>query len=142
MAKIYVAGPVNRPTVASDQQWVQRCYTAAVKAATGSNLDVEIMLPNVEPALEHATPSDFYRQISGRISSSQGVITVYNPGDGSAPVESSLASVFQKKQLILTSDEKRVPRLLRGQPGVAAVVECNEWHDPEFAIRKFLSDVA
>jgi hypothetical protein len=142
MATIYVVGPVNGKGRRELPAWVQQCYEAVRELKNNADLELELLMPEADATLDKAEAKDFHRQIAGRISSADAVVTIHSSGDSSAAVESCLASVFEKKQLILTADEKSVPRLLRGQPGVAAVVECSEWADPKFAIEKFVSRFA
>jgi hypothetical protein len=115
----YVAGPVVRKETSLDP-WVRNCYSLIEKAA--GQMRQRAAIPYVEMPLEEATPTEFSKQILGRIRDSRSVVAVFLPNDASTPIECALAVREGKRVLIIHQEGVRVPRLLAGLPGVETIV--------------------
>ena len=103
------------------------------------DLNSEATLPYSELELEKAEPAAFFEVVQERVGRSDIVVTVFTGGDVSAGVEAGLAAMLGKKQLIVTDDPRRLPRLLRGLPG-AKVLNETEGQRIFEEVRSFLRD--
>ncbi|MFL6207833.1 MAG: hypothetical protein ACJ74W_03245 [Pyrinomonadaceae bacterium] len=117
MPTIYVAGPVLRPHDSSSDlaNIYQQIY------ATLGRAGYKVILPIQDDNLERADPQTFYRVMEQRIASSDFVVTVFPDLNRSAPVEATMASFMHKRQYVLAGEERNVPRLIQGLPGVRSV---------------------
>lgn len=148
MVEIYVAGPVVRevdwPGLLMEgvlgtrmPDWVWKAYGVIHRCA--GSLGMTARLPVAEHRLEIAEALQFVRLTLGSIRRSAGVITVYVEGDASAVVESTMASSLGKSQMIIAREAGRLPRLVRGLPGVTSIVEPDEMLELEGWVRSFFA---
>jgi len=150
MATVYVAGPVIRKS--HEPHWRDKMFPGWRKAhdlwltsayegiAMASNeVGFDLVLPHSEAQLEGAKPALFCNVIQERLNKCTLAVIVFTAGDVSAAVEAAMASMMEKRQLILADDFKQLPRLLLGLPGVRAV----HGGDPAqilHEVRSFLKD--
>jgi hypothetical protein len=137
MAYLYVAGPVLRSDSAGEiADFLSATYRLVSDAAKQANMGAS--LPFSERSLEAALPQRFFEEIYGRINNADAVITVFAPFDPSGPVESAIAGLLKKRQLILAMRPSEVPRIMRGLPGVSGVVPAREPAAVSSAVFRFL----
>lgn len=116
--KLYVAGPVIHPTRRLDR------LIGATFSAIGEQCHAqgfEASLPTHDPHVDALEPGGFAETIRARITEADGVVSVHWPGDQAVVVESVLASLLGKPQVILAPGISAVPRMLRALPGVEVV---------------------
>jgi hypothetical protein len=111
--RTYVAGPPF------DRDRVPPVYDAIARRL--ADMDTEPDFPVRDPDLDRADAREFVHAIRNRIERADMVITVLVQGDQSVPAEATMAALADKRQIIV-SDGSEVPRILRGLPGVRAVV--------------------
>jgi hypothetical protein len=134
MPRVYVAGPVIRkgfgvswrdkmfPGWTKTQgAWVASAYEGIAMASREMGFEFDLALPQAEEKLEEAKPSLFCKVIQERLNKCALAVIVFTGGDVSAAVEAAMASMMQKRQLILADDLRQLPRLLSGLPGVRIV---------------------
>jgi hypothetical protein len=105
---IYLAGPVIRGQT-THLPWANSVYDQIYNFPF-------LRLPQAEPELDAADATAFFEIIRDRIGQSDGVISVLPTGDASGPVESMMAAMLAKPQLIVSEDRRRLPRVLLGLP--------------------------
>ncbi len=136
MAIVHVAGPVIRDRLRGGG-WVRDAYSAIAQAARDIGSDTT--LPYSEPELERAEPAAFFEVVRGRVGRCDIVVTVFTGADVSAGVEAGMAAMLGKKQLIITDDPRRLPRLLKGLPGANVLHETDGQRIFD-EVRSFLKD--
>jgi len=125
MPRICVSGPVVRHSAQWDLvPWVQEIYRLL---EAGGSTRHAVQLPQAEPALEKMKPLDLVHAMRQRIAGASALITVFTPGDVSAAVETTMASVAGKKIVLIAEAPEEIPRLLRGLPGVVAAVPAEDF---------------
>jgi nucleoside 2-deoxyribosyltransferase len=135
MATVHIAGPVvGRRTPVKG--WVAHAYQEIMQSSRDLNL--EAMLPEAKPELEAAEPDAFVEWNRQKIDSSDIVITVFAHDDVSAGVEAGMAALLGKQQLIVAEDVSRVPRMLRGLPGIVGVLPAGDRRALSQGIRSFM----
>ena len=128
MTSIYVSGPVirrslpllNLKRLALDGMAGIAAPDKAYRwlAQTARSLDFELLLPVSDPYLEIALPESFAREIRQRIERADGIVSIFSRTDSSGPVESTMASMMGRRQIIFAANPDIVPRIMRGMPGV------------------------
>jgi len=137
MAQLYVAGPVLRPDSSGQiAELLNAIYGAVADTARQANMGMS--LPVQERFLEEAAPEQFFAEIYNRITAADAVITVFAPFDPSGPIESAIAALLKKPQLIIALRPNEVPRMMRGLPGVSAVVPAREIESVISSVSRFL----
>ncbi|MDX2152583.1 MAG: hypothetical protein SFV54_17720 [Bryobacteraceae bacterium] len=116
MAEIYVGGPVLGRE-GELPEWVRDAYGQLARAG--------LRLPYAEPELERSRPQAFFQQILTRIRESGAAIVIFTGGDVSGAIEATMASSQNKPVLLMTENQRSVPRLLIGLP-LLRVVEAND----------------
>jgi hypothetical protein len=104
--------------------------------------NIEVRLPVREPALDALEPRDFVKDITERIRFADLVLRIFVAEDKSGPVESAIASLLKKKQLIVGANGAKVPRLERGLEGVVGVVPFDDEGMLRFSLGRFLNQFA
>ena len=139
---VYIAGPSDFEALLSqspnDKRRVRDVYNRILEAT--SELRYQAQMPVSDPYLASLTPRAFYDKIAERIRSADAVIWVCTPGDMSGAVESSIAAVAGKKQLILRAPAPNLPRMVSGQPGVAAISGVDDTPELKEVVKSFLAD--
>lgn len=118
MRTLYVAGPVVDPNE------VPEVYRTI--ADWGAARGWEVRLPLLSAETMAMPPENFVKLIAEEIDGSDAVLAVVIEGDQSVPSEITTAAWDAKPQVLVAEQPGRVPRLLRGQPGVIAVVKSDE----------------
>lgn len=135
MATVHIAGPVvGRGTAV--RSWVGDAYRDIM--ASSRDLNIGATLPEATAELELAEPDDFVEWNRRKIESSDIVITVFAHGDVSAGVEAGMAALLGKQQLIVAEDVARLPRMLRGLPGIVGVLSVEDRRALRDGIRSFM----
>src|SRR5687768_4010169 len=117
---VYVAGPVlGRSRNSESSAWSREVMQ--LLRAQADDIGVHLVMPEADPKLEAADPRTFYREIARRIEGATAVVSVIDDGDPATTVESTLAGVSGKPQMIVARSDSNVPRLLRGMPAIQDV---------------------
>jgi hypothetical protein len=82
--------------------------------------------------------TDFYNEISRRVSLAKAGVTVLTATNPSAAVEAAMLAASGKPQLIVAEKADDIPRLVRGLPNVSRAVGVSETADIGGTIRDFL----
>jgi hypothetical protein len=119
--KIYVSGPpTSSLKEAKDPHAMIYKVIAEILEENGVGYEVEFPIRN--PELDMLGARDFFAEMSKKIDGAERVITVFQEGDQSTPVEATLAATKGKPQIVLELRDFQktagAPRLIRGLPGV------------------------
>lgn len=117
--QMYVAGPVF--------EWGSgrhKIFEAVTEEA--ARLGSKVVLPVRDEYVDQLEPTRFTEHIVSEIEEADGVVTILAAGDQSVPVESAIAAMKGKRQIIVAEDGHKAPRILAGLPGVVDVVRFDD----------------
>ena len=116
--KIYVSGPPVKE-LEEGRTLHGLIYRTIIKVVEKGGQH-QVVLPIRTAELDRLSARDFVAAMAKRIADAERVMTVFDKGDQSTPVEATIAALGGKPQFVL--EITAAPRLIRGLPGIVGGV--------------------